>query len=121
MSNRKRGDELEGFVPGVAFREPNPEQTAKQANRLEAFVRGVGFRERDLPVEQIVKILRTALYRGGIFTSEEQLDRALVRLAALSVAFWREAGEVLAGNFELDFRDEAILDAVVEYLSSLGE
>ncbi len=124
MTNRggERGDGPEQFLPrGIAFREPGPEQTARQANRLEAFVRGVGFRDPDLPVGDVVSILRTALYRGGVvFASEDEMNRVLVKLAALSVAFWREAGEVLSGNFELDFRDEAILDAVVEYLSGLG-
>lgn len=86
-------------------------------NRLEAFVRGVGFRDPDLPVEYVVQILRGAIYgRGVVWRSDEEANRALVKLAALAVAFWREAGEVLAGNFELDLRDEAVLDAVVAHL-----
>lgn len=87
-------------------------------NRIEAFVRGVGFRDPDLPVEKITEVLRSAMYgRGTVFRSDEEANRALVKLAALAVAFWREAGEVLSGRFELDFRDEAILDAVVAHLS----
>lgn len=86
-------------------------------SRIEAFVRGVAFREPDLPVEKIAVVIRAALDRGVVFASQGSADRALVKLSALAVAFWREVGEVLAGNFELDFRDEAILDAVVKHLS----
>ena len=97
--------------------------------RLEAFVRGVAFQETDLTVDVLVGIIRSLITRTDascpdrtrVWSEVKIEDRVLVKLAALSLAFFREVRDVFAGNFELDFRDEAILDAVVEHLSKVRE
>ena len=91
-------------------------------DRLEAFVRGVAFREPNLPVGDVVKILESAIEGGELHlrTNPDNRDRALLKIAALSVAFWREVRNVVDGKFELDHRDEAILDAVLEHLTGGG-
>lgn len=87
--------------------------------RLQVFVQGVAFRETASTVDALVGILRTVIGRdrGLAWSAVSIEDRALVKLAALAVAFWKESRNVVDGNFELDFRDEAILEAVLEYLS----
>lgn len=90
-------------------------------SRLEAFVRAVAFREPDLPVDVVVDVLRGILSGGVVFRDDAHANRVLVKLAALAVAFWSECRDVLAGNFELDHRDEAVLDAVVEHLSKRSD
>jgi hypothetical protein len=85
---------------------------------IEAFVRGVAFADRDLPVEKVVAVLDHAVRgRRAIWPNAVAANRAFVKIAALAVAFWREVGEILDGRFELDDREEAILDAVVASLT----
>ena len=81
------------------------------SDRLTTFVRAVAFNDPDLPVREVARILWIAL------PTEEVDDRALVRISTLAVAFWRELRAVVEGKFELEPRDEAILEAVREHLA----
>lgn len=91
------------------------------SDSLEAFVRGMAFRDRNFPVDEVVKLIR-CVYRGADLVrsrrpTDEERNRMVAKIAALGVAFYREVQDVLDGKFELDFRDQAILDAVVDHLS----
>lgn len=92
-------------------------------SRLEAFVRGVAFRETNEAIDVLVGLVRTVLRAADIgrWSDLKVADRALVKVAALSLAFYREVRNVLDEKFELDFREEAVLDAVVEHLSKRSD
>lgn len=87
--------------------------------RLEAFVRGVAFRETDAIVVVLVGVVRTVLRAADVpsrWSDQRVADRVLVKIAALALAFLLEVRDVLDEKFELDFREEAVLDAVLAHL-----
>lgn len=93
-------------------------------DRLEAFVRATSFRAPGVDPARVVELLRAALgalgTAGANFAAEGD-DRGLVKAAALGLAFYQELWQIARGEFSLDFREEAILDAVVEHLKKGGD
>jgi hypothetical protein len=86
-------------------------------DKLEAFVRATSFRAPGVDPRQVTGVLSLALVaRGAGELAESEDGRVLVKLAALGIAFVQELDSIVRGDFELDHREEAILDAVVEYL-----
>lgn len=77
--------------------------------RLELFVRAARF-GRDVDVGRACDLVE--LLVGELPDS----DRALLRLAVSVVALKREAIRLAGLEDDLDFREQAILDAVVEYV-----
>lgn len=84
----------------------------KSEDRLVVFLRAVGFRVPEVPAEEL---LSTAL--GALAAPLPADDRALLRMASLTASYVRALREARAGNVELDHREEAILDAALEYLT----
>lgn len=89
-------------------------------DKLEAFVRATSFRAPGVDPGRVAGILQLALVSlgtaGSNFISEGDDDRAFVKAAALGIAFYQELAAIVRGEFELDFREEAILDAVLDHL-----
>lgn len=93
-------------------------------DRLEAFVRATSFRAPGVQPDRVVGVLQLALASLGTAGSNfiaEGDDRAFVKAAALGLAFYQELAALVRGEFELDFREEAILEAVLDHLKRAGE
>jgi hypothetical protein len=86
-------------------------------DRLLAFIRATSFRAPDVDPEHVAGVVQLAL---AARTDREFVDaaddRVLVKLAALGIAFYQELGTIVRGEFELDHREEAILEAVIAHL-----
>jgi len=92
-------------------------------DKLEAFVRATSFRAPGVDPGKVAGVLQLALVSLGTAGSNlisEGDDRAFVKLAALGLAFYQELSSIARGEFELDHREEAILDAVVDYMKKQG-
>lgn len=79
--------------------------------RLLTFLRAVGFQVPEVSAEALLDVLRKA--------AEHPLpadDRALLRMASLTASYVKALRDARAGNVDLDVREEAILDAALEYL-----
>lgn len=86
-----------------------------QSSRLEAFVRAARFRgAKEVRAARVMELIDNALLDVGGEYPED--DRGLLKLAVTAVAFLRQVGEIARGEMDLDFREEAILDAVVGHL-----
>jgi hypothetical protein len=84
-------------------------------DRLERIFRAARFRgARDVRTARGVEMITNAVLDAGVELPED--DRGLLKLAAVAVAFYREVAEICRGDYELDFREEAILDAVLEHV-----
>lgn len=93
-----------------------------ERDRLLAFVTAMRFRAPDLEPARVLKVIAAVL--DGVveetgLVEDEVEARTFVRVVALSIAFYEEVRVALTGEVELDVREEAILDAVVAYLSEV--
>jgi hypothetical protein len=79
--------------------------------RLVTFFKALSFRIPDVPPEALLSTLV-----GALAQPLPEDDRALLRMASLTASYVRAVREVRAGEVELDVREEAILDAALEYL-----
>jgi hypothetical protein len=88
------------------------------SGRFEAFLLGASFRAPGVNVPRLSNDVLSILNAAKTANSDWSIldDRALVKLAVLSIAFYREVDSIVRGEFRLDDRDERILEAVVEHL-----
>lgn len=81
--------------------------------RLELFVRAAKF-GREIDITGLCDLVEELLAVDGGLPDD---DKQLLRLAMTAVAFDRELISVVCEPTELDFREAAILEAVVEYVA----
>jgi hypothetical protein len=95
-----------------------------RTDRLEAFVRAMRYKAPGLDPSRILRIIARTLEEvadedpGEL--EREADDRAFVKVIALTIAYYDGVRSAMSGEFELDFREEAILTAVVAYLNRPG-
>lgn len=80
--------------------------------RMNIFLKACSFQLPDVPTEEMFSIFRNAIGEGDLPAD----DRALLRMASLTVSYIRTLRETKVGKVELDHREEAILEAALEYL-----
>jgi len=82
--------------------------------RFEAFLRACNWRgDLGSDVLHAADLVCAALTLAGEFGLPDE-DRKLLKLAAATVAYFREVKKIALGEVELDFREEEILKAVLE-------
>ena len=90
-----------------------PATKHRAEDRLETFFRALAFQLPGVSEAAQHAVLRGALPDPLSLPTD---DRLLLRLASLTSAYFREVRGALNGRVELDVREEAILEAALEYL-----
>lgn len=86
--------------------------------KLDNFIQAANFWAGSSPdvVRGIIDLAFTDIPEEVDFTD----DAVCAKLAATTIAFCQQVNAIARGDFDLDLREEAILEAVVEYVKRRG-
>jgi hypothetical protein len=89
-----------------------------RSDRLRTFIRACSFRTacvEDPDPDRILEVMNLL-----IPDIAGRPDRVALKAAICTVAFFQQMRELLAGEVSLDFREEAILEAILKHLEEVS-